>query len=230
VGYRGDLYVVGGDSNGQPSSGLWRYTPDEGEWETLPSMATPRAGHASGVIGDRLYVIGGTTDTAFAEFERAPLTSLEIYDFKAGEWSRGPDMPTGRHHFDAAVLDGQLYAVGGRTPGDYSLDTVERFDPERGEWESLTPLPLGVGGQGVETVAGRVVVVSGGDDLEEWVTPTTWALDPDEGEWRRLPDVTVPRHGYASATLGDKIYIFGGAPCAGYGRTGSAESLSLGRG
>jgi Kelch motif len=228
--YRGDLYLVGGDTNGQPSGGLWRYSPDEGKWETLPSMATPRAGHAAVVIGDRLYVLGGSTESAFIDAEDAPLASIEIYDFQTGEWSRGPDMPTARHHFDATVLDGQLYAIGGRTSGDYSLDTFERFDPARDEWKRLPPLPQATSGQSVETVAGRVVVVGGSDDLEGWVTPATWAFDPEEGRWQRLPDLGTARHGQASATLGDRLYVFGGSPCAGFGRTASAESLSLGRG
>jgi hypothetical protein len=229
VTYRGDLYLVGGDSNGQPSGGLWRYSPEEGKWETLPAMATPRAGHAAGVIGDRLYVAGGSTESGFLDFEHPPLTSVEVYDFQTGEWSRGPDMPTGRHHFNAAVLDGQLYAIGGRTPGDFSLDTAERFNPERGEWERLPRLPLGVSGQSVETTAGSVVVVGGSDDLKGWVTSATWAFDPEQGRWRRLPDVSVARHGQASATLGDRIYVFGGAPCFGYGHTATVESLSLDR-
>jgi serine/threonine-protein kinase PknK len=229
VAYRGDVYLVGGDSNGQPSGGLWRYSPGEENWVELPAMATPRAGHAAGVIGDRLYVVGGMTDSAFVDKERPPLTSLEIYDFRTGEWSSGPDMPTGRHHFDAAVLDGQLYAIGGRAVDDWALDAVERFDPDSGDWEQLAPLPQGTGGQGVEAVAGRIVVLSGGDDLELWVTPATWAYDAEQDQWRRLPDPTVPRHGNASAVVGDRVYIFGGAPCAGYGRTASAESLSVDR-
>jgi len=226
VAYRGDVYVVGGDSNGEASGGLWRYSPDRGEWETLPSMPTPRAGHAAGVIGDRLYVVGGTTDSAFGDPEEAALNSLEIYDFESGEWSRGPDMPTARHHLDATVLDGQLYAIGGRAPGDFSLDAVERFDPEESVWERLAPLPLGTGGESAVSAGDRVVVVAGGDDLDGWVTPATWALDPGEGQWRRLPDTRVARHGHASATVGNRVYVFGGAPCAGFGRTASAESLS----
>ena len=227
VAYRGDIYVVGGDSNGEPSGGLWRYSPDQGEWETLPSMPTPRAGHAAGVIGDRLYAVGGTTDSAFADFEEPALTSLEIYDFESGEWSRGPDMPTARHHFDATVLDGQLYAIGGRAPGDFSLDTVERFDPDQGVWEPVAPLPLGTGGETATTLPGRVVVAAGGDDLDGWVTPATWAFDPGEGQWRRLPDMKVARHGHASATVGNRVFVFSGAPCAGFGRTASAESLPV---
>jgi hypothetical protein len=229
VAHRGDVYLVGGDSNGHASGGLWRYSPGDDGWRSLPPMETPRAGHAAGVIANRLYVVGGTTDSGFLELEQPPLTSLEIYDFETGQWSRGRDMPTGRHHFSAGVLDGQLYAIGGRTSGDFSLNTVERFDPQRDEWEILPSLPLGTGGHSVETAAGRLVVISGGDDLEEWVTPATWALDAGERRWRRLPDMRVARHGHASATAGDRIYVFGGAPCAGYGQTASVESLSLDR-
>jgi N-acetylneuraminic acid mutarotase len=229
VVYRGDLYLVGGDSNGAPSSGLWRYSPDGGKWETLAQMDTPRAGHAAAVIGDRLYVVGGTTDAPFSDENQPPLTSLEIFDFQTGEWSRGPDMPTGRHHFGAAALDGRLYAVGGRAPGNFALETVERFEPERGEWERLAPLPLGTGGPSVVTAGGKIVVVGGGDDIEDWVTPATWALWPKQERWRRLADLQVPRHGHASAALRDRIYVFGGAPCADYGRTPNVESLSAAR-
>jgi hypothetical protein len=43
---------------------------------------------------------------------------------KAG-WQRAPSMPTKRGDLAAAVLDGQLYALGGSD--DRCLDTVERF-------------------------------------------------------------------------------------------------------
>jgi N-acetylneuraminic acid mutarotase len=230
VAYKGDVYVVGGDSNGQSSAGLWRYSPGEKAWQELPSMPTPRGGHTAEVVGDRLYVFGGTTESAFINQDLLPLTSLEIFDFRTGEWSSGPEMPTGRHHFDSAALDGQLYAIGGRTAGDFSLDSVERYDPASGEWEELAPLPLATGGQTVDAAAGRIVVVGGGDDLESWVTGATWAYDPRQDEWRRLADATVPRHGHASAVVGDKVYVLGGAPCAGFGHTASVESLALDRG
>ena len=227
VTYRGDVYLVGGDSNGQPLGELWRYSPDREEWEELTPMQTPRAGHGAAVIGDRLYVVGGTfADSGFSGVDAGPLASLEIYDFRTGEWSSGPDMPTPRHHLAAAAVDGQLYAIGGRMPGDFSIDAVERFDPSRGEWEAIAPLPLGTGGPSAVRANGSIIVVGGGDDLEGWVTPATWSFDPQRDRWRRLADQKVPRHGHASAALGDRVFVFGGAPCADYGITARVESLS----
>ena len=143
VTYRGAIYVVGGDADGRSTDGLWRYSPQERVWTELTSMEMPRAAHAAEVIGDRLYVMGGTSQTDFTNFAESPTGSLEIYDFRTDTWTRGPDMLTARHHFDAGAVDGQLYAIGGRTPGEFSLDTVERFDPDSGEWETLPPLPQG---------------------------------------------------------------------------------------
>jgi N-acetylneuraminic acid mutarotase len=122
-------------------------------------------------------------------------------------------------------LDGQLYAIGGRSVGDFSLDTAERFDPEANGWEELPPLPQGSGGLTATAVNGDIYAVGGGDDNDGWVTPASWAFDPEDGQWRRLPDLGVPRHGHAAAAANGRIYIFGGAPCEGYGKTNSVESL-----
>jgi Kelch motif protein len=221
VTYRGDLYVVGGFSNGEPTSGLWRYSPLEGEWTELESMSEARGAHGAAVIGDRLYVVGGTREAEGV----APTATMEVYDFNTGEWSNGPDAPTARHHLGVAALDGKLYAVGGRAVGNFALDTVERFDPASARWETLPPLPQGAGGLAVTAANGELWAIAGGDDELEWITAATWAFDPERGEWRRAADTEVPRHGQAVATVDGRIYIFGGAPCSSFGLTDSVESL-----
>ena len=124
------LYLVGGAANGAPTNAAWRYSPGSREWQELAPMQVARYAPAGAVIGHRLYVVGGAaSDTG------PPFSSMEIYDFKTGEWLAGPEMPTARHHHSAAALEGELYVAGGREPADFSLDTFERFDPETGEWE-----------------------------------------------------------------------------------------------
>lgn len=221
--YRGDLYVVGGFSDGKPTARTWRYDMSRGSWTELAGMRVARGGLAGAVIGDRLYVVGGSS--RFAEEHATPYAEMEIYDFQTNRWRKGPPMPTARHHLGVAALAGRLYAIGGRAPTDYSLDAVERFDPASGRWKRLPPLRNGAGGLAVVASGSRIVAVAGGDDLEGWVTPAVWALDPDPPHWTRLRDLSVARHGHAAAAAGGRIYVFGGAPCAGFGQTTSVESL-----
>jgi N-acetylneuraminic acid mutarotase len=227
VSFGGDLYLVGGYSNGPGTNGLWRYSPDERKWTELEGMRLPRGGHGAAVIGDRLYVVGGTVDFALDQTE-APTKSMEVYDFSTGEWSEAPGMPTARHHFGVAALDGKLYAVGGREIGDLALDSVERFDPATGRWETLPPLPQGSSGLTVAAAGGEIYAIAGADnrDVDGWVTPATWAFNPERGQWRRAADIEVPRSDQAQAMFDGRIYILGGAPCVGFGRTDSVESLS----
>jgi N-acetylneuraminic acid mutarotase len=230
VSHGGDLYVVGGFSNGQPTDRLWRYSPDDGQWTELEGMRQARGAHGAAVIGDRLYVVGGGTTYAFESEGIATIATMEVYDFTTGEWRDGPDLPTRRHHFGLAALDGQLYAVGGRDGSDYALDAVERFDPGTGRWEVLPPLPEGSGALTVTAAGGEVNAVGGGDDDqvagEAWVSPATWAFDPGRGQWRRAGDLEVPRHGHAAAEFDGRLYLFGGSPCLGLGRTHAVESLA----
>jgi hypothetical protein len=228
---RRNLYVVGGYVDSRPTDRVWRYSTRSRRWSELASLPTARGGLGAAVIGGRLYAAGGAPST-YPDYYAKPYGTLEVLDLHSGRWTAGPDMPTARHHVAAAVLDDMLYMVGGRSPSDFALATVERFDPERGRWQRLPRLPQGVGGPAATTSGGRLVV-TGGDDEEGlregggWVTPAAWSYQPGDSRWRRLPDLSVPRHGHAAAPLGGRVYVFEGAACPGYGRQRSAESLEI---
>jgi len=53
-----------------------------------------------------------------------------------------------RGRFAVAVLDGQLYAVGGST-GSHDLSSVERYDSKREAWTHVKSLPFSCSGVGV---------------------------------------------------------------------------------
>ena len=94
-------------------------------------MRTARGAAAGAVVGDRLYVAGGTTE--FGN-ENEPIDSLEIYDFARRRWLSGPPMPTPRHHFGVGAIDGRLFFAGGRQPENLALAAFEEFDPASGRW------------------------------------------------------------------------------------------------
>jgi N-acetylneuraminic acid mutarotase len=223
---RGELYVVGGYSNRDASDRMWRWSPATDTWTELASMSEARGALAGAVIGDKLYAVGGSPLSLAGDIE--PNAVLEIYDFGADRWVRGPDVPVDREHHGAAAIDGMLYVVGGRGGGDLSLDSLVRFDPATSRWEELPPLPEGSGGLAAVEHEGELVAIGGGDDGDGWVTGATWAFDPETSRWRRLADLNVPRHGHAAVSAEGRLVVFGGSPCVGYGRTDAIESLEAG--
>jgi Kelch motif len=226
--HRDDLILASGYVDGTDATNrAWSYSTRTRRWRELPAMRVARGAAGGGVIGDRLYVVGGAP--VFGD-EAEPHASLEIYDFDAGRWLPGPDMPTARHHFAAAVAGGRLYVAGGRTAGDLSLDAFEQFDPATGRWSLLPPLPHGLGASALTAVNGRLVLTGGGDDTNwreggGWTTAAVFAYDARAARWERLPDLRHPRHAHVAAALGDRLFVFRGSPCPGYGLTSEAESL-----
>jgi Kelch motif len=225
-----ELILASGYIDGTLStSRVWAYSPRTRSWRELPPMSTPRGAAAGAVIGDELYVAGGLREFG-NEYE--PYKGLEIYDFETEEWRDGPDMPTERHHFGVAVVDGKLYAAGGRRRGDTSLSAFEEFDPARGRWRRLPPVPVGTGSPGVTALGGKVVVTGGGEDEIEpsndgFLFKAVYAYDPKTNEWTRLPDMRHARHGHVAAAVADRVYVFRGTPCPGYGQMASVESLPI---
>jgi N-acetylneuraminic acid mutarotase len=61
----GLIYVFGGEGNSNDSQGIFHeaevYDPSSDSWAALPDMAVPRHGLGAAVIGDRMYLPGGST-------------------------------------------------------------------------------------------------------------------------------------------------------------------------
>src|SRR5687768_226998 len=82
--YRGDVYLLGGyrarSSLDQETAALYRYDPQADRWSRQPPAPTARGALAVGVIGHRLYAVGG------ANTRDGALTTLEIYDLRRRRW------------------------------------------------------------------------------------------------------------------------------------------------
>jgi N-acetylneuraminic acid mutarotase len=209
--YGGDVYVVGGYGNVlnglTAKRGFFRYSPATRSWTRLPPMPTARGAVATAVVGDRLYVADGLATGK-------EMAVLEAYDFGEGRWKRLAPPPTAREHVAAVALGGSLYVLGGRDARTDSLDTVERYDPETDRWKTLAPLPVGVGGLEAVAFDGAILAIGGGDDRRRIVNGDVQRFDPETGRWSPFSRMRTPRHGFASALVGDEIYTFGGSRCA----------------
>jgi len=110
-------------------------------WKETSSMNVPRAGAASVVNNNFVYMIAGVDGRQFLRStEYAPI----LADGRIGEWKLGPRLVEDRGFTDAVVRDGYIYVVGGGNGpnGKHLLTTVERAkinsDGSLGEWRQET--------------------------------------------------------------------------------------------
>ena len=155
-------------------------------WEQLPPMPVPTQDAAYGVIGARLYVVGGThAPDAAGKGRPRELTTLQILDMDTRSWSRGPDLDAlvemspkasstmhGSREWSACGWRGRLYVVGcehgyahengapHEEPMWYNETTeVYCFDPATNKWSTLPPLRSAMReGAGLCVHNGRLVV------------------------------------------------------------------------
>eukprot|EP00210_Caulerpa_lentillifera_P004867 g4645.t1 len=146
----------------------------------------------------------------------------------AGSWSTpyltGALKPIARYEHGVALLDGQMYIIGGNCTGGKYLNDVWCFDFNSFAWTNLAPnnqdnnlLPP-IAGHTLIPWKGSLLVIGGhvkSKDLAEKMPIRV--LDLDSLEWTEL--VTsgvspVSRGGHTATLLGNKLYIFGGEDVA----------------
>jgi RNA polymerase sigma factor (sigma-70 family) len=125
-----------------------------------------------------------------------------------GEWTKKVDMPTARSMVRTAVVDGKIYAIGGRDWGG-PITNVEEYDPIKDKWEIRASMPQGKYYLDVSSVNGKIYVF-GGFDAKFNASFSVYEYDPILDKWRAKEDFpkVCPYIGGACA-LNSKIYFYG---------------------
>jgi serine/threonine protein kinase len=156
------LYLLAGypGSNEIGESPFLAYRHDTG-WTRLSLPGHDHVMGAGGVIGGKLYVVGGHTVQ-----NSEPTGCLHIYDPKDPRkgWITGQNLPTPRYGLACAVVADKLYAIGGHASGTGPpLATVEIYDPVTDTW-STGPKLLTQRRNHAAVAVGMTIYVLGGDD------------------------------------------------------------------
>lgn len=133
----GYMYAIGGHNGPDDLKQVERYDPRTETWEAVAPMITGRACFGVGVLHGLLYVMGGRVHVADGF---GGMAKCERYDPKTNTWESVASMPVARCGLSGAVLNGRLYAAGGRDytnedVGDLSL--VECYSTELNEWRKV---------------------------------------------------------------------------------------------
>ncbi len=136
------------------------------------------------------------------------LVWVEDISAQAG-WIFKTPMPTARAGICAAVLDGKVYVMGGRSSSGQVLDLVERYDPQNDRWESSPRLRDGRENAAAVVYDGTIFVL-GGRDHEGEVIKKVEFFNHNRNEWEGFDDMLEKREGLGAVVVNGLLYAVGG--------------------
>lgn len=209
---QGQIIVTGGFSidTGKFSDTVWRFHPTRSLWTQMPAMPGRRAGHASAVIGNMLYVVGGVG---------AGAAQVYAYNLKQGRWSVLPTkMPIPASQIAITNYGHELVIVGGRDMNGRTIGAVQIYDTKANTWRKAPELPAPRSGAAVGLLGDQLHVVGGYRLSPPKTVDEHYVLDMAKGatKWRRAAALPQARHHAAYAALPSGFYILGGALGGGF--------------
>lgn len=210
----GCIYALGGFSKASAMKSVWRYDPVTNSWTEGSPMSVGRAYSKTGVLNNKLYVVGGVTR---GRGGLNPLQSAEVYDPHTSTWSQLPNMPFAKAQvlptaFLADLLKpiatgmtsyrGRLFVPQSLYCWPFFVDVGgEVYDPDINSWLEM---PGGMGDGWPARQAGTKLSVTVNNDL--------YALDPssslnyakikvydEEGDTWKVVAGDVPIHDFADS-------------------------------
>jgi hypothetical protein len=196
-----EIVVMGGLVEAAPgrvsaTAGVEAYDPGSDIWRLLPEMPLPRHHLMAAVVGERLFAMGGFSESGFDAVST-------VWELVGGVWEERAPLPTPVAAGAAVVLEGSIYIVGGTPSGG-----LFRYTPDLDAWQRLI-------GPAVEREHVAAVVHNG----EIWVLAGRWQgeifasteiYDPRGDTWRHGPSLGEARSGFGATVLDDMIFVAGG--------------------
>jgi len=190
--------------------------------ETIGTLPFTLTSFGGAVLGDDVYIYGGTMGPSHEYALELQNDSLLRMKHSGGEWetvSRGP-----RLQGLALVVHGEkLYRIGGfearNRAGEghdlWSVAAVACFDPTTGLWSDLPPLPEPRSSFDAVVIGDQLYVVGGwgmaGQARRVW-HETAWRMDLSKAtkEWVAIATAPFERRALAMAAHDGKLYAIGG--------------------
>lgn len=198
----GQLFAIGGETNGGVVGSIERYDPATDQWTILTTSKPTRVSNINAaIIGDSVYVPGGRT----AEGDATAI--MEVFDLKTEAWSEVTPLPRPLYTYALAVYKNKIYLFGGRNERGYSSATLI-YDPEKDEWQQGREMPTQRAYAGAATLGSRIFVVGGYDGQRE--QSTCEAYKPEQDTWEQCEPLTLGRGGLGLASVANQLYAVGG--------------------
>ncbi|MGH7390242.1 MAG: Kelch repeat-containing protein [Candidatus Rokuibacteriota bacterium] len=202
----GAVWVIGGFGPGaEPVGTVEVYDPVTNRWQARPPLPAPVHHAAAGVVGSRLFVVGGYTG---GRVRWTAIQTVFEWDGARNSWATRAPMPTPRGGLAVAVLGGRLHALGGSA--EELSPAHEIYEPATDRWRGASPMPTARDHLTAVAFQGHVWAIGGRASFFGTQFASVEVYDPATDRWRAAPPLPTARGGLAAAALSDRILVFGG--------------------
>ncbi len=126
------------------------------------------------------------------------------------EWRSLPPLPTPRSEVTSAVIENDMYVIGGFEEPGVASDKVEIYNAVEKSWRSGPPLPTPLHHTVAVSLDDKIYVMGG--YLEGWISVNTvYIYDTEDRAWSEGPNMPRDKAAFTAQVLDGKIYTVGGA-------------------
>lgn len=200
--YNGNIYLFGG-YNGVSLKEFWMYNIETNSWIAKPQGLTLRHASFGGIIGDKFWVIGGSTGST-------GISTIEYYDFTLEQWfalDSAKNMSAPRRGGSTFIFGDNIHCVSGYDATTYS-QKHEVFDTINQTWSTRANISVNRYGGASASYNGLGYIFAGRQGTA--YTKTLYVYNPVTDKWYLKENMVNARAFDSCERLGNTFYIIGG--------------------
>lgn len=202
---QGPLIIGGLDASESSAAGVFQLEPAGGELSEAGSLTTPLHDTGATVLGNRVFVFGGGTETSTDTVQSLPLPGAGATPATAELTGK---LPTVRSDLSAVTVGDRAYVLGGYD-GTRPIDSILATN-DGSSFEEIGRLPDPARYLAVATLGGKIFAF-GGENESGTAVDAIREVDPRTGKARIVGHLPGPVSHAAAVALGGSIYVIGGA-------------------
>ncbi|XP_058700095.1 kelch-like protein 30 isoform X2 [Poecile atricapillus] len=180
------------------------YNPKSRQWMALPDFPDyNKWGFSLVALNNDVYVTGGSRGS---QNDTWSTTQAWCFCPRDGVWKPIASMLRARTNHTSAVLNGEIYVIGGTT---VDVVEVERYDPYNKSWCAISPALKYVSNFAAASCLGKLYLV--GSCAVKYNALTLQCYNPVQDLWSVITSPFIPKYLSAPrcATLRGLIYLIG---------------------
>jgi len=223
---KGRYYLIGGFSEFGYLSTVYSAPINTngalGTFRTERPLPTARTSTTCFVIKDKLYVVGGGSDSGYTN---TVYRAIINEDGTLSSWETLPNFPINFTYGKPLLIKDRIYIFGafdGKTSRIYY--TTYDYNGDIGSWVYVSDMPQNIFVSSLVCSDYYVFSIGGYSNTNNQYTNATYRApilpDGSIGAWAQISDGPVSAGFTQSAIIGNKIYLIGG-----YGNTGALDTV-----